>query len=219
MPYLVVSDLHLTLKTPKKKIVFLESLFNKYNKILIIGDLFEGYENSPKKVYVKYKKLFELLDQKDCTFLRGNHDKETKFPFFSKVKYIEGDYFIRKIYGKKYAFAHGHLIVKSIDVKLYLHLLPRFLTRLLLVYYKNFTNRLEPKLEVLHPDVAYLKAINLKIMEGIYKKIAKVDHIIFGHTHYRESNKIYSNPGFIGKNQASYIVISEKGVQPYTCKY
>ena len=42
MSYLVISDLHLTDKTPLNKIHFLTDLFNRYSKIIVVGDQSSG---------------------------------------------------------------------------------------------------------------------------------------------------------------------------------
>jgi len=85
MSYLVISDLHLTDKTPLNKIHFLTDLFNRYSKIIVVGDLFEGYRSSPNAIYYKYLELFQVLDKKKCLFIRGNHDKDFDFPFLKNI--------------------------------------------------------------------------------------------------------------------------------------
>jgi len=220
MPYLVISDLHLTKKTPVKKIQFLTDLFSNYSKIIVVGDLFEGYRNAPNTVYYKYLELFKVLDKKKCIFIRGNHDKDFCFPFLKNIEYTSDSYIVKNIYGKKYVFLHGHLHLKSIDVRYYLYLLPRLVTKILLLYYDRLITKLEPKLETLEEDVAYLKEINLKIFNSFSKESGKFDRVIFGHTHYRELNRLYANPGFVGKSQASYLTISKyKGITMHSYRY
>jgi len=220
MSYLVISDLHLTDKTPLNKIHFLTDLFNRYSKIIVVGDLFEGYRSSPNAIYYKYLELFQVLDKKKCLFIRGNHDKDFDFPFLKNIEYTSGRYVVKNIYGKRYAFLHGHLHLKSIDVRYYLYLMPRIVTKILLLYYDRIVSNLEPKLETLEKEVSYLKDINLSIFKAFSKESGKFERVIFGHTHYRELNRLYANPGFFGKQHASYLTISKnKGITMYTYKY
>lgn len=78
----------------------------KCNRIIVLGDFKHDYYGFKNKEFWVLKKFLRLLDCKDVTVVKGNHDSELES--FKEVKVIEAKGLLLEAEGKKYGLFHGH---------------------------------------------------------------------------------------------------------------
>ena len=204
MNWLILSDLHLRLKTNQTLLDFLIKLIAKYDNIIINGDLYEAkYTNPHKFINSGYKPLLDLLKTKNTIYLWGNHDPKNKAQ-------IVADYFTKNhlpyykigLGDKKYHIEHGH--------------------RLSTPKTENFNDKLSWLLDTIlgqfekycPPLVKYegTKWNNLIIKNRYLDGLIKLDEILIcGHTHvkvYPMQNN-YINTGSSKNGKGHYLVLNE----------
>lgn len=106
---LIISDLHLGSPLFKKEEFIHELLSNdKYDSIIINGDLFDVWEEELADIVIKYKHLVDLLNKisigKQIIYVLGNHDPEPTdikeiLPNVTVVNYFKSE---------DYIVLHGH---------------------------------------------------------------------------------------------------------------
>jgi UDP-2,3-diacylglucosamine pyrophosphatase LpxH/uncharacterized membrane protein HdeD (DUF308 family) len=119
----VISDLHLGDggvrdnfeaggKTPELR-SFLDYVGSEGGELFVLGDLFELWQVSMSRLFVKRRELLDQLALLDLVYVPGNHDidlahfLDTDFlahPFFRHMRAP----FSRELGGKRYRFFHGH---------------------------------------------------------------------------------------------------------------
>ncbi len=216
MSYLVISDLHLKNNDPQEKINYLENLFLKFDRLIIVGDLYEGYFWSFKDlIKSKFKKLIQIIKNKKSVYIIGNHDEsvinelDLAKKFFSIVDF---EYRL-KIKNKEFLFIHSHKIYPSIDEKLKLKYLPKKITNFLIKiigYYKDHRLR---ALKYLKNKIT-IEDDTKKLLNVIDKKFQKRSFwLITGHTHNPVvlKEERYANCGFVDFGFASYLTINDFG--------
>lgn len=219
MKILIVSDLHLSPFINKEKRDYLYNLFNKFDKIIINGDFWDGRLMSFDS-FIKsgWSHLFSLLKSKNTDYIFGNHDSsdlcDNRVYLFSN-KQIKSE----TITVGKYTFfvTHGDLIYKPIDekyrfLKSKIFNIPAWICRSTgqrlfgFNFYKYF------------PSSAYR---NQSSLIRWAEHNLKNSFLVCGHTHLPVSDfkKSYYNCGFIMDGYSSYLTIQESGVNLFKERY
>lgn len=207
MKTLICSDIHLTGLFDESKYIYLRELFSIFDKIIINGDFWDGYEiRFEKFTKTRWSDLFELLLSKDTIYIYGNHDKEgwTKRPeLFSVSQHASYDLVVGKT---TLHIEHGHRFAPSFDITW-------------------------PKLSYVLSSIISSKRLGLgnelKGWENMQMKKYAKEHmstnqiLVCGHSHIPENSpkKHYINTGFIDNGIASYISINGTSIKLITETY
>lgn len=188
MKILVISDLHLG-RFSKKKFNFLKNLFEQYDKIIINGDLYEGYLYSLSSFVVsKWSGLFPLLLKKEAVYVFGNHDCEdwltpherTLLSLFSTVQTQK---YTLELGHVTYIFEHGHHINPFLDTQLNIKP-PRFFAKFLLWLDHALAGVMGKRFYL---GLAKFFNFNMKQLLLLREEFWRPDtYFVFGHTHYGE---------------------------------
>jgi len=75
MSTVVFSDSHITSKFDRAKFLYLQSIVEPADRVIIIGDFWDGYMTDfTDLLNSKWSKLFALLKSKETFYVCGNHD-------------------------------------------------------------------------------------------------------------------------------------------------
>lgn len=101
MSYLFISDLHLgspLFKCEKQLTELINTIY--FEKIFLVGDIIDVWEDSIENVQKKHRTLFKILNSvNELIVIRGNHDPEINelknvFPKAKVVNFYEDDNFV-----------------------------------------------------------------------------------------------------------------------------
>lgn len=213
MKTLIVSDIHLTHVFDEKKFLFLENLFSSYEKIILNGDFWDGYNTTfDRFISSRWSILFPLLKNKGAVYLFGNHDQkcfnDERVSLFS-IEQKESH--ILKIDSITYHIEHGHLLYPSMDMTLHI---PRKFFKYMNAVFQYF----EHKFVLLRsPHNLILKAANRTIKKKLRIKQFPYWYLC-GHTHFAEfdqQNK-FANSGFVQYGKATYLIADSSGLSLWT---
>lgn len=205
MTTLIFSDTHLTTKFEPKKFEKLKEVIEQADRVIINGDLFDGYlVDFEEFCRSKWQNLFPLLKQKRAIYILGNHDSRKKVNRKAKLfaqKVVGGYKF--KSGGSTFLVKHGHELAPSIEVRLEflsgLHQKSYFARTIYKFYedfkefavslvgprYYNFTNRIETE----------------RLKHWAKKNLKENEYLIAGHTHFQTFD---SKHRFIGAGMINY---------------
>jgi len=209
MRTIVVSDLHLTSRFNYKKYLYLEKLFSSADRIILNGDIWDGYlVNFDQFVRSDWKKLFPLLKAKETIYLYGNHDKKqlsdenvTLFSNIQAEKYTISEYKIN------IHIQHGNKIAPALNERHKWMPANRIIFKVVQILF------LKIPLKILGKKFFKInKKRNNLMISWREKKLPKNDFLICSHSHLAELNlaKRYANSGFIGHGYSQYIKITGK---------
>lgn len=219
MKTIVFSDTHLTVTFDHKKFLFLQKIIKNADKVIIAGDFWEGLLHSSDEFLTSdWKKLLDLLAQKNTIYVVGNHDdeitKKRKKLTFAKVYY---DRYTFKQGSKRYIVHHGHQFPLSFHKK-FLGLIDLdFLGR----SYKSWIHiyvLVEKTLTQLFGTYV-LQRIYRQFNKELKKIIASTrqenDIFIFGHTHSAEIDleNGFVNTGFVRHGLGQYVEITDDNIE------
>jgi UDP-2,3-diacylglucosamine pyrophosphatase LpxH len=214
MKTLIISDIHLTPLFNQNKFDYLKKLFNRFDRIIVNGDLYDGYLFSfDQFAQSKWKPLLEILRSKKTMYFYGNHDKGTWIKGKAE-KYVDYTDKVHKVkYGKYLLWMeHGDLINRSIAEKI-----PWAANRItawivhfiriwgVIIFGDSFYKKLNPYHILVHKDLKSWAKQNLK--DG--------QILICGHSHTAclDLENHYANSGFVGQGWASYLVLEDNEIK------
>lgn len=208
MKMLVFSDTHLGPSFDEKKFNFLNNLFEKADKIIINGDLWEGYVMSFEKfVQSPWKHLFPILKKKMAVYLYGNHDKklqtDRRVSLFSAE---QRNKYVYKPNGTAYVIEHGNRLWNAGDEGKKRNAFFESATTVVGAI-EYFTTRKIGKKAVRF----ILQRFNNVIKGKVARELRKNEVFICGHTHLAEYDKKnrFINTGIIRHGLAQYLIIED----------
>ena len=220
MRILVISDTHLS-KFDQSKFDFLKKIISKSDRVIINGDLIEGWLISGEEfVNSRWSQLFPLLLEKETVYIRGNHEKSITLDIANcfSVKFF--DIYQDCIENQKFVFEHGHRILsenKSVLIKLY-----DWIIGLNIISILWSLIRLEDLLCILFPTLSQQNFLGKKqniVLKNYHNR--KDTFLITSHTHTPELNikDKFANTGRIRRGSASYILINNGNVELIKTQY
>lgn len=218
MKILLFSDTHLLKKFDEKKFAFLQRIISQADKVIILGDFWEGsLMTFDEFINSSWNKLFPLLKQKHTVYIYGNHDEETlsdnRVSLFSDVQSVRftfneggktfvvehGDKFFDNhlIYQLTYGGPFKQIFMSKSFITLRFIILDDLLTK---VFGKKFLNR----------RLSFNKHIK-KVMLNEFKN---GQILICGHTHAAEIDlkNNFINTGIIRHGLGQYVLIDDREV-------
>ncbi|MBP9690545.1 metallophosphoesterase [Candidatus Woesebacteria bacterium] len=219
MKTLVISDMHLTPQFEERKFLFLNKLFRSYDKIIINGDLWDGYLSSFEAFYAsRWNKLFTTLQKARAIYIIGNHDArelgntEKLHPIFEEIT----DQFTLTDQGKTFHIEHGHRLLplnpEVVDVSN-----PSFQRGV------NIMNTIERSLiSVLGDKYRYVsRSFNNNIRNKARKRYSNFDMFICGHTHSQELSLKhgFANSGVVKFGLGQYLSIENGEITAHSERY
>ena len=222
---LIFSDTHFGNDFQTERFGFLAKAINDHDKVIVLGDFYESYSISfDSFLKSEWNRLFPLLKNKHAIYIWGNHDHESaKFKEASLIfcDAITDDLVVESG-GEKFNVFHGDKYCITIDRKLKVYLLPRFIQRILLRLngyakkQRKHINFLQEKLKFGESifssnDNEILKA---KIKENSGSSSTN-DWAICGHTHMPEIDRLnkFANCGFVGIGFYSFLTLQNGDIQ------
>lgn len=204
MKILIFSDTHLDSKFEPKKLDYLNDIVSMADKVIINGDLWEGYDYSfDQFLRSPWKSLLKKLKHKNSIYLHGNHDPAIwvdaqKASVFSDELH---DSYKLEIGDKKFHIEHGHRRVASLE-----NLFPFFKKRALFLASKPFER------QAFFHNKGCLRRIyeyqNNKIKKWIQHTMDDSNFFVTGHTHYQEFSDNFINLGAIRYGVAQHMWIN-----------
>ena len=211
MTTLLFSDTHLSNRVYRKKYSYLKKIIERHDRVIILGDLWDGFLTSfDGFVTSGWKELFPLLLEKQALYFYGNHDREEwsdeRVTLFSVAQYHELDI---EISGFKLHLMHGHAgVFVSLDERLHVqnHSLPL---------------RIGASLDMLHKLVWGKRFLSSDSSINEPIKLWRAQHVrnnalvVTGHSHFPEKSleEGILNPGFIGCGFGNYLSITEGRIE------
>lgn len=216
MSIIAMSDLHLgALNSQTKKIDAVLDIAEKYDTIIIVGDLINSYLNRlGSKDYRILKRLSLLNKSHRLVVVRGNHDiyTENDISLLTGIQYCE--YYIIESGGKLFYFEHGDYYDSFIIDRPYITCVAELTYNILQAIDKSHTVARLLK----HSSKQFIRCSE-KVRAGILDSGARFhcDWAIAGHTHHAELNKElgYINTGCFTENPCTYVTI--KDGEPRLC--
>lgn len=215
MRTLIISDLHLTHRNySKKKFQYISNLLKNYDQVIINGDLWCAFTSTfDQFLNSKWSALFDLLLERNCIYVEGNHDLfEYSDPRIARfcVKGCE----VHKISAKDkdIIITHGHKQAYDWH-KSKLGVALRRLTRL-----ESLSLLVEALMIRIFGKNTFFKIYRI-FGNQKQKRASKAldgDNLwVFGHTHCFEDDisNGYINVGRIGNWYASYISIVDNEIK------
>lgn len=214
MKILLFSDSHLRLRFEPKKFNFLKKIISEADKVIILGDFWEGgLETFDEFINSKWKELFPLLKEKHTVYAYGNHDEKDKaderVSLFSDVqirqfKFEEG--------GKTFVVEHGDRFFKNHVFYLLTYGGPFrffFMSRIFLTW--QFVILEDFLTKTLGTKYLAQKALNFnKHIKKVWAKESKGSEILIcGHTHGAEMDlqNNFINTGLVRHGLGQYVLI------------
>ena len=178
---LCLSDIHLGSPICQADLTLQILEEEKYDKLIICGDLLDSYHihRLCKKQWKILSTLRKITKNKQCIFIKGNHDKDLEMISSLMGLDFKEEYDVT-INNKRILFVHGDKWDIFIATK-------PVLTELAgAVYYvlqkidkkQKYTRKLKQKVKTWH-DAAH--SLTIKIAQYCYN--GKYDAVCFGHTH------------------------------------
>ena len=178
---LCLSDIHLGSPICQADLTLKILEEEKYDTLIICGDLLDSYHihRLCKKQWKILSTLRKISKNKQCIFIKGNHDKDLEMISSLMGLDFKEEYEV-KINNKKILFVHGDKWDFFISTK------PVLTELASAVYYflqkidkkQKYTRKLKRKVKMWH-DAAH----NLTIKIAQYCYNGKYDAVCFGHTH------------------------------------
>lgn len=218
MKTLVIGDLHLA-GFKQKQFEYLKQLFESVDKVILIGDFWEGYTTSfDQFLKSKWKGLFPVLKSKKTVYLYGNHDRESMMD--ERIKQFADKAQLRyelDLGDKHLIFEHGDRLIKMPDQKLRLGKLKTIMSKIDTTLERVITKRF---------GMRHFRTINGRHNSRMKKKLKKElkpnEIFICGHTHSFEFDlkHQYINTGVMRiPGIAQYLLIDGETLTPVQEKY
>lgn len=208
MKILVFSDTHLGSSFDEKKFHFLKNLIEKADKVIINGDLWEGYSMSFERfVNSPWKHLFPLLKRKKTIYLFGNHDKklqsDERVSLFSDT---QSNKYVYKPNGIAFVIEHGNRLWNAGDEGKKRDKVVESTTIAVDLIEHIITRKLGKKMTKF-----LLQRFNNIIKKKATAELQKNEVFICGHTHLAEYDKKnrFINTGIIRHGLAQYMIIED----------
>jgi predicted phosphodiesterase len=208
---IIVSDLHLTPEFNQKKFDYLQSLFQKADRLIVNGDLWSYYYcDFADFLDSKWRNLFPVMLEKKCIYIHGNHDRKEWCDENSRLFSIENhDKYSIKQLDTTFNIQHGHLISKmSIKNKTLIkyikeHKLDKYNCAVHKMIITKWGDKFYSRLGMV---------LNKKHKKFVKKFIPSGEFLICGHSHSPEgsSNRRYINTGFINYGYSSYLQLNKE---------
>lgn len=224
MKTIIFSDTHLNTHFSHRKYLFLKSIIDSADRVIINGDLWDGYKTSFKSfINSKWKKLLDTLAKKDTVYIWGNHDKERHMKkedlWFCNVL---SDYYEFKSGTKTYLVMHGNQITPALD-----DLYEKYNLNFMMPISQWIDYRIIRRNMPIIVSVAEL--LPFKVVSGRNRKFKKYLRdlnkpntiLVTGHSHYAEIDlkNRYANCGFIKWGYGTYLEIEESSIKLVKCHY
>lgn len=213
MKILIISDTHLG-RFNKKRFAYMQKIILEHDKVIINGDLYEGYLYSLSQfAKSKWSALFPLLKQKHAIYIYGNHDnphwltydEQNILATFSDEQHFR---YSLTLGNTTYNIEHGHLLFPFLDTKLNWKP-PRWLALFGLWLDTSLGNIFGRSI---YYAIAKLYNIKLKLIIQTTKQDGAV--YIVGHTHWGEIDlkQRFINSGVNKHNFGQYVTLTEEDV-------
>ena len=213
MKTLLFSDTHLLKKFDEKKFLFLKKIISEADKVIILGDFWDGnLIGFNEFIESDWKKLFPLLKEKHAVYVFGNHDRKEQSD--NRVSYFsdeQTDKYTFKVDGKTFVAEHGDRFFKK-HITYYLTyggpLRFFFMSRLFLTWQFLIFEEIMTKF-------FGKKFLNTRLRFNRYIKKVKIEEfkngeiLICGHTHAAEIDleNNFINTGIIRHGVGQYATI------------
>ena len=205
MNTLIFSDTHLGNKFDFKKYLYLSSIIERADRVIINGDFWDAYICSfDEFIHSKWSQLFPLLKAKHAVYLYGNHDEriwsDTRVNLFSD---IQNDSQLLTVGDNQLFVEHGHRIVP---------IFPR-------------AGRVVQKIKPVSSTFHYWDTIGFRLFQKKFSATKKRTHqklkqwaiqnlsssqmLVCGHSHCAEYDREYRfvNSGFIGHGLGQWVSV------------
>lgn len=227
MKTVIISDTHLTAKFNKNQFEYIKNAIGDADKVIINGDLWDGYEISfDRFVKSKWSKLFPLLKSKNTHYIFGNHDKEAwcdeRVELFSVSTGYEA--IVDMSGNRQVHISHGDFTLPKFKM---VYEKSRFMLRLLTIPY-NLIYFIEWGLAhsfawdkekfVFWESKRYT---NRQLKSSIDLAKSPYAWHVFGHSHLPEVDPSYRfiNSGFIMMGLGSHVEITDNNIELHKSKY
>jgi UDP-2,3-diacylglucosamine pyrophosphatase LpxH len=212
---LVISDVHLGSPVCKAKMVSKVLKNEKYNHLIINGDLLDNkYIGRYKKSHLNVLSMIRKISKKKkLTLIKGNHDQKSMFiARILGLEYVEN--YVMNVNGKKFLFQHFHQFDPFI-----------FKYPLITTIAENFYYFIQ-KIDTSKRIARFLKRNSKSFLNMRYNirnkalnfiKDKDYNAIFGGHIHYAETyicsetGKGYYNSGSFCDEPSHYLMIDKEG--------
>ncbi len=193
---LFISDLHLGSPLFKSTDKIMNLLSTNYDRVIIIGDIIDGWTDDVDHIIIKYKRLIDKINSlNDVILIRGNHDPAMEIleSVFHNVnvtdRYIDDDIIV----------VHGHEWDTTLEAGKFFFSIHEFLVKFGFNF-KSFIRNVIYKIL----SIVYRKNVDKDLISNMEKNIVSNcleyrNIIIAGHTHVpkivKKENFIYINTG------------------------
>jgi len=214
MKIIVFSDVHLSHRFNQRKFDYLEKLIKSADKVIINGDFWDYFRcNFRTFVKSQWKKLFNLLKEKETIYILGNHDKRqwlNKDVFLFSQTHLES--YELKVGKFTYVFKHGHqyaprlsesfpnLPLRKLNQKFHLLTIQSYIEN-------NGYRLIGKRIYALFPKKGLIN--NAKMKRAVVEKFKDNEILVAGHSHYAQylPKERFINVGCISNHYASHLVI------------
>jgi predicted phosphodiesterase len=209
MKTVIFSDTHLSNRTYRKKFTYLKSIIEPADRVIILGDFWDGFLTSfDKFVTSRWSALFPMLLEREAFYVYGNHDRQQwcdeRVNLFSAA---QGTHTTLRAGDRSLYLTHGHSVFTSLEDQFPVlnHSLPL---------------RIGANIDVLHKLVwgrRFLRQdrnANDTARRWVTEHLPGGEILICGHRHYPEID-LYSrmvNTGFIGVGYGNYVLIDDEKI-------
>lgn len=213
MQTVIFSDTHLTTRFEQDKFIFLKSIIEPADRVIINGDFWEGRQISFNAfIESRWSLLFPLLKKRNTIYLFGNHDEkhlsderchifsdEQKYEHIIMLKnntlFIEHGHNLNLRYKKITYSKLGKAIAKSVFISKQLENIERFSLKK-------------------HQKPLFVKSgrrLNKKIKVLVHDQLEKDMIYVCGHTHVAEADtdEMFLNIGSIQHGKGEYLLIQD----------
>ncbi len=207
MKTLIISDTHLTHNFDSGKFHYLRSLISHYDRVVINGDFWDGYETTFNRfISSRWNELFPLLLEKNTIYLYGNHDKKRWTPRPELFSVEQFDRYFIPIGKYELMIEHGHRIAPSFDITY---------PRLSYVLSAFFSSRRFQFGKLMEGEK------NMQMKHFAKKNLSPNQVLVCGHSHIAENNKKqkFMNTGMIDYGVASYLSVDKNTFALHTETY
>ena len=216
MQTVIFSDTHLSSRVYRKKFNYLKSIIEPADRVIILGDFWDGFLTSfDKFLNSQWNQLFPLLLEREAAYVYGNHDRlqwsDERVDLFS----VEHGMELHRNFGPYELYlTHGHTVFTSLEDKYPAlnHSIPL---------------RMGASLDVLHKLVwgrRFMRddnKINNPGRNWVNQSLPAPQILVCGHSHYPELDLTQRmiNTGFIGTGYGNYLRIIDDDIQLVREKY
>ncbi|MEP7167026.1 MAG: metallophosphoesterase family protein [Candidatus Woesebacteria bacterium] len=206
MKTLIFSDTHLTTHFDSVKFDFLKDLFRHYDRIIMNGDFWDGYEVTfARFAKSDWRGLFPYMREKTI-YIYGNHDRPewTTHPeLFSRAQY---DRYTIQVGKKELVIEHGHKIAPSFDISY-----PK-ISYILSLFFSSRRFQFGNKLRGWE---------NMQMKKYAQSHLTSNQILVCGHSHIAENSRKqgYINTGMIDYGIATYLSVDGEKMTLVTQTY